>query len=92
MIRFSIGLLMLIMVYTVMVLGAPADAHVYKWVDENGVTRFSDRPPPGVQEAVPPSDAAEPNKASRPDTPESLVTNLNFDLSNVQNITFFPHQ
>jgi hypothetical protein len=30
-------------------LSTPAVAAVYRWVDENGVAHFTDRPPPGVQ-------------------------------------------
>jgi hypothetical protein len=79
--RFPIGFWVLWMACTMVLIGGPADARVYKWVDENGVTRFSDRPPPGVQAAMPPSDSAEPDKASRPDALTSIATNLNFDLS-----------
>ena len=64
-----------------MLIGGAVDARVYKWVDENGVMRFTDRPPPGTQEAEPPSDQPKPAETSGPVTPETIATNVHFDLS-----------
>lgn len=67
-------------------LAGATDARIYKWVDDNGVTRYSDAPPPGMAETAPPR--AEPTPDARvPQTPpgqtdpEVLPVNVNFELS-----------
>ena len=61
-------------------LAAPASAQLYKWVDKNGRTRYTDQPPPpGVQSraiappAQPAPAAAEPD-ASAKDAPAAPLT------------------
>ena len=39
---------------------------VYKWVDANGKTVYSDNPPPGAQRAADPARAATPAPANQP--------------------------
>ncbi len=79
--RFPVGRWMLCIACMMVLIGGAVDARVYKWVDENGVMRFTDRPPPGTQEAVSPPEPTEPVNTERRDTPEIIATNINFDLS-----------
>jgi Domain of unknown function (DUF4124) len=47
------------------VLALPADAQVYKWVDEAGVTHYGERPPQGRKAPALPSVPAGPAPAAR---------------------------
>lgn len=50
-----------------------ASAHQYKWVDQNGKTRYGDMPPPGVKATLlkPPPGAAAPAAPAAPAAGES---------------------
>ncbi len=51
----------------VLLLSAPCQAAIYKWVDEKGVTHYTQLPPPGVQaeeiEPLAPAPAGPPPKS-----------------------------
>jgi hypothetical protein len=62
-----------ILIAAFLALALPASAALYKWVDEKGVTHYSESPPPEGTQAkkleLPSTAPNEPGKA-RPDTPE----------------------
>lgn len=62
-----------VLLISLLALALPASAALYKWVDEKGVTHYSESPPPEGTQAkkleLPSTAPSEPNKA-RPETPE----------------------
>ncbi|MFH1983373.1 MAG: DUF4124 domain-containing protein [Pseudomonadota bacterium] len=59
----------------------PIHAKVYKWVDEGGITRFSDTPPPGVVDNTPAQTDTPAEKETDPYGPDLDPINVTFDLS-----------
>lgn len=60
---------------------APIEAGVYKWVDENGTTHYSDTPPPGMAVEDSPAKPPASKKNAPRTTPKMPVGNVNFVLS-----------
>jgi len=66
-------------VVMLLVSGLALAATVYKWVDENGVTHYSDQPHPGAQKvtvAAPQTYSAPPPPAVAPAVKASTVSNI----------------
>lgn len=55
-----------------LICGSAAQAEIYKWVDENGQVRYSDRPPPGKPDAAAVGRAERASPSEGPKAPREL--------------------